>query len=105
MSYYYNNFFHKYLRLDTKKSYEKAIRQLCKHCDVIYPNEITRTHLLNWRNNVVGEGIKPITWNSYLRHLKCLYKFGIENDLLLYKENPCNNLFLRVGKPKKKNSY
>lgn len=69
---------------------------------MVYPNEITRTHLLNWRNTVVGEGIKPITWNSYLRHLKCLYKFGIENDLLIYKENPCNNLFLRVGKAKRK---
>ncbi|MGR6646995.1 tyrosine-type recombinase/integrase, partial [Avibacterium paragallinarum] len=78
------------------------MRQLCRHSDVVYPNEITRTHLLNWRNTVVGEGIKPITWNSYLRHLKCIYKFGIEQSLLDYKENPCNKLFLRVGKAKRK---
>ncbi|WP_245872593.1 conjugal transfer nickase/helicase domain-containing protein [Avibacterium endocarditidis] len=71
-------------------------------CYVIYPNEITRTHLLNWRNTVVGEGIKPITWNSYLRNLKCLYKFGIEQKLLDYKENPCNKLFLWTGKAKRK---
>ncbi|MFZ7242863.1 tyrosine-type recombinase/integrase [Avibacterium avium] len=78
------------------------MRQLCRRCDVIYPNEITRTHLLNWRNTVVGDGIKPITWNSYLRHLKCLYKFGIEQNLFNYNENPCDKLFLRVGKPKRK---
>lgn len=69
---------------------------------MLYPNEITRTHLLNWRNTVVGEGIKPITWNSYLRHLKCVYKFGIDNNLLSYQENPCNNLFLREGRAKRK---
>ncbi|HHF4335537.1 tyrosine-type recombinase/integrase [Haemophilus influenzae] len=58
--------------------------------------------LLKWRNNVINTKVKPVTWNSYIRHLKSIYKFGIEQHLLDYKENPCNKLFLRTGKAKRK---
>lgn len=95
-------FFCRYLREDTKKSYEKAIRQLHKQCNIDYPSELTRDRLLSWRNNVVGLKMKPVTWNSYLRHIKCIYKFGIEQNLLDYTENPCEKLFLRTGKARRK---
>ncbi|WP_077500550.1 tyrosine-type recombinase/integrase [Rodentibacter rarus] len=102
MSFYCKNFFHRYLRADTKKSYDKAIRQVRKHCGVEYPSQITTEMLLKWRNNVIDTKVKPVTWNSYIRHLKSIYKFGIEQKLLNYEENPCNKLFLRVGRPKRK---
>lgn len=102
MSFYYKNFFHRYLRSDTQKSYDKAIRQVRKHCGVRYPSQITTEMLLKWRNNVINTKVKPVTWNSYIRHLKSIYKFGIEQHLLDYKENPCNKLFLRTGKAKRK---
>ncbi|EFM91139.1 tyrosine-type recombinase/integrase [Actinobacillus pleuropneumoniae] len=102
MNFYYKNFLHRYLRADTKKSYDKAIRQVCKQCEIEFPSQVTSDVLLAWRNRVVGTKIKPVTWNSYLRHLKCIYKFGIEHNLLNYQENPCNKLFLRTGKAKRK---
>lgn len=73
-----------------------------KHCGVEYPSQITTEMLLKWRNNVIDTKVKPVTWNSYIRHLKSIYKFGIEQKLLNYEENPCNKLFLRVGRPKRK---
>ncbi|WP_077545450.1 tyrosine-type recombinase/integrase [Rodentibacter genomosp. 2] len=102
MSFYCKNFFHRYLRADTKKSYDKAIRQVRKHCGVEYPSQITTEMLLKWRNSVINTKVKPVTWNSYIRHLKSIYKFGIEQKLLNYDENPCNKLFLRVGRLKRK---
>ncbi|WP_418251521.1 tyrosine-type recombinase/integrase [Gallibacterium anatis] len=90
------------MRKDTQKSYDKAIRQLRKQCKIEFPNQLTSEQLLIWRNSAINSKIKPVTWNSYLRHLKCIYKFGIEQNLLDYEINPCNNLFLRTGKPKRK---
>ena len=75
---------------------------MVKHCEVTYPDEITVDILLNWRNRAVNQSFKPITWNSYIRHLKVIYKFGIENELLPFIKNPFDKFFLKVGKPKRK---
>lgn len=102
MKSYYKIFLYKYPRGDTIKSYQKSIRLLQRNCNVMYPNEISSLLLLDWRRTAVGSNIKPITWNSYLRHIKAIYKFGIEQNLLDYQDNPCNKLFLREGKAKRK---
>ncbi|TRC20398.1 site-specific integrase, partial [Mannheimia haemolytica] len=31
--------------------------------------------LIEWRNQIVGDKIKAVTWNNYVRHLKALYNF------------------------------
>ncbi|AAP95781.1 tyrosine-type recombinase/integrase [[Haemophilus] ducreyi] len=84
------------------KSYEKAIRQLKKNCKVEYPDDLTVTSLLEWRKNVVDKSISPVTWNSYIRQLKTIFKFGIEYEILSLEKNPFNKLSVKEGKHRKK---
>ncbi|OOF36541.1 integrase [Rodentibacter mrazii] len=84
------------------KSYEKAIRQLQNNCDFKYPDEVSELQLLQWRKRVVGKSIIEVTWNSYIRQLKTIFKFGIERQLLSFTQNPFNALFIREGKRKRK---
>ena len=43
-----------------------------------------------------------MTWNSYIRQLKTIFKFGIEKQLLPFTKNPFDGLFIREGKKKRK---
>ncbi|HDL5155042.1 TPA: site-specific integrase, partial [Mannheimia haemolytica] len=58
--------------------------------------------LIEWRNQVVGNTIKAVTWNNYVRHLKALYNFAIAQGLLCMSSNPFNHLFIRESRRKKK---
>ena len=84
------------------KSYEKVIRVLKHNCAIHYPDEISQLQLLQWRKAVVNISIVPVTWNSYIRQLKNIFKLGIEHNLLPFEKNPFSNLFIREGKSKRK---
>ncbi|GAB1670828.1 site-specific integrase [Mannheimia haemolytica] len=58
--------------------------------------------LIEWRNQIVGDKIKAVTWNNYVRHLKALYNFGISQGSLNINRNPFNRLFIRESKRRKK---
>ena len=95
-------FLYRHLRIDTIKSYEKAVRQLQKNCSLQYPDEISDSLILQWRKRVVGQSIIEVTWNSYIRQLKTIFKFGIKKQLLPFTKNPFDGLFIREGKKKRK---
>ncbi|HDL5969892.1 TPA: site-specific integrase, partial [Mannheimia haemolytica] len=61
-------------------------------------NEITTDMLIEWRNQIVGDKIKAVTWNNYVRHLKSLYNFGLSQGVLNINQNPFNQLFIRESK-------
>ncbi|MGX3020407.1 tyrosine-type recombinase/integrase [Ursidibacter sp. B-7004-1] len=65
------------------------------------PQEITDEHIIEWRN-IMLQKAKPISWNNYARHLRSIYNFGIENELLIFRKNPFKVFFVREGKEKKK---
>ncbi|PJG82595.1 tyrosine-type recombinase/integrase [Caviibacterium pharyngocola] len=58
--------------------------------------------ILNWRKKIVDTTIKPITWNSYNRHLKAIFSFAIKHNLISIEQNPFDGLFIKQGKNKKK---
>ncbi len=95
-------FLYRHLRIDTIKSYEKAVRQLQHNCNLKYPDEVSKLLILQWRKAVVGKSIIEVTWNSYVRQLKTIFKFGIEKQLLPFTKNPFDGLFIREGKKKRK---
>ncbi|HHE9466395.1 TPA: site-specific integrase, partial [Haemophilus influenzae 10810] len=78
------------------------MRQLQKNCSIQYPDEISDSLILQWRKRVVGQSIIEVTWNSYIRQLKTIFKFGIEKQLLPFTKNPFDGLFIREGKKKRK---
>ncbi|OOF80855.1 integrase [Rodentibacter ratti] len=78
------------------------MRQLQNSCNLKYPDEVSELELLQWRKRVVGKSIIEVTWNSYVRQLKTIFKFGIEKQLLSFKSNPFDGLFIKEGKRKRK---
>ncbi|OOF48724.1 tyrosine-type recombinase/integrase [Rodentibacter trehalosifermentans] len=78
------------------------MRQLQNNCNLKYPDEVSELELLQWRKRVVGKTIIEVTWNSYIRQLKTIFKFGIERKVLPFTQNPFNALFIREGKRKRK---
>ncbi|MBE2894341.1 tyrosine-type recombinase/integrase [Spirabiliibacterium falconis] len=95
-------FFFKYLSPATIESYQKAVRRLLVFYPDIKPAELTSELILEWRSQVLNIEVKPVTWNSYIRHLKALFSFAIEQKLILIKCNPFAKLFVRAGKGKRK---
>ncbi|MGR3807740.1 tyrosine-type recombinase/integrase [Pasteurella testudinis] len=78
------------------------MRRVQHHCPGLLPHEITTEHLLNWRKIALNTTIKPITWNSYIRHLRALYSFSIKKGFIQLRENPCDDIFVEEGKTKRK---
>lgn len=87
--------------LKTQSGYAMCVRVMKRHIKTDYPTEVTKRQVLAWRAEVVRrpgrpDGISEVSWNTYSRHLKALYNFGIERGYL--SENP----FIRVNlKPPK----
>ncbi|HDL5730742.1 TPA: phage integrase SAM-like domain-containing protein, partial [Mannheimia haemolytica] len=81
-------FYRHYLRADTKRSYNNIIRIIKKRYPNLNANDVTTDMLIEWRNQVVGNTIKAVTWNNYVRHLKALYNFAIAQGLLCMSSNP-----------------
>lgn len=73
---------------------------LIKYPD-IKPQDITPEHIIEWREDMLKRA-KEISWNNYVRHLRSIYNFGIEHELLIFKKNPFKSFFIKEGREKKK---
>lgn len=69
----------------------------------VLPSEVRRVDVLKWRRDIVvshenPQGIAETSWNNYARHLKSLYRFGIQHELIPIKTSPFEGVFLREKK-------
>lgn len=83
------------------RSYRNVVTQLLNHYPNLRPQDITDEHIIEWRDVILSRA-KSISWNNYARHLRAVYNFGIENELLKFKRNPFKAFFVREGREKKK---
>lgn len=102
-------FFSRVLRKETEKTYRKIISKLEDTLDVFnqrgYESDIQqldRHILLEWRRQELNKGLSPTSWNTYIRHLKAVFNYGIDQGLLTYDKNPFAELTITVPKKKKK---
>lgn len=102
-------FFCRVLRKETEKTYRKTISKLEDTLDVFnqrgYESDIQqldRHILLEWRRQELDKGLSPTSWNTYTRHLKAVFNYGIDQGLLTYDKNPFAELTITVPKKKKK---
>ncbi len=65
------------------------------------PQDLTPQDIIIWRKKIL-ETAKPITWNGYLRHMRSLYNFAIDNEFIDISKNPFLRLSLKTGKEKRK---
>lgn len=77
------------------------VTQLLVQYPDLMPKDITAQHIIEWRQ-VILERAKPISWNNYVRHLRSIYNFAIEQELLQFQKNPFKSFFIKEGREKKK---
>lgn len=93
---------YKKLRPSTVKSYEKVLSLFLRmNSQLSTPDALTVEEVIKWRTEVL-KTTKPITWNSYLRHMRSFYNFAIDNEFVSLSKNPFLKLSLREGKEKRK---
>lgn len=85
----------------TIRSYQNVIAQIVKFYPDKEPEQISKLYLLEWRKYCLNK-MSPITWNSYIRHLKAIFNYAIDNELFEYPKNLFKGLMVRPDKPKKK---
>lgn len=85
----------------TIRSYQNVVAQIVKFYPDKEPEQISKFDLLEWRKYCLNK-MSPITWNSYIRHLKAIFNYAIDNELFEYPKNLFKGLMVRPDKPKKK---
>lgn len=97
--------FSRIIRKDTVSSYRKAINKLqtlLNEHQGMDIHSLERKLLLTWRSKELNRGLAYVSWNTYVRHLKAIFNYGIEHNLLHYPKNPFLELTVPVPKKKKK---
>ncbi|MFD1260360.1 MULTISPECIES: tyrosine-type recombinase/integrase [Entomomonas] len=97
--------FSRIIRKDTVSSYRKAINKLqtlLNEHQGMDIHSIEPKLLLTWRRKELNRGLAYVSWNTYIRHLKAIFNYGIEHNLLHYPKNPFLELTVPVPKKKKK---
>lgn len=92
---------HHVLRPRTEEGYRDALEKLRKN--IATPiDTLSIDELLSWRRKELKKGLSPISWNTYMRHLKALFNHGINQGTLPYQKNLFAALFVREGQKQKK---
>lgn len=97
-------FFVRHLKPRTQNSYQGALTQFTKNMNkqgLRLASEVTQFHILTWRKKALSE-IREVSWNCYVRHLRALYNFGIDQGLLNTVTNPFKGVTIREPKKPKK---
>jgi len=90
-----NEFFKfKFLRPESKNNYRKIVNYFCNSHIDLEPDYITTDNILYWREEMLNK-IKPVSWNTYVRHLKSLINFGIKKNILKRKDNPFEGMNIK----------
>lgn len=53
----------------TRRSYKNVIAQIVRFYPDKEPEQVSKLDLLEWRKHCLNK-MSPITWNTYIRHLK-----------------------------------
>lgn len=90
------------LKASTRQSYGVACRALIRQIGDCIVEEIDRNTVTQWRKNVLRITLKEVSWNTYMRHLRGLYQFGLDVGLIGLTKNPFDDSSVRCPKRPKK---
>ncbi|WP_319060453.1 tyrosine recombinase XerC [Pseudomonas aeruginosa] len=78
------------LREASQKTYRAATRALMRHFGpAITVQEINHRRVLEWRREALGRGLSKRSWNTYSNHLRTIWGYAIECELLPHAQvNP-----------------
>lgn len=96
-------FFAHRLRPATEWSYNKVVRGFRHYSGDTLPAHITHRQVLEWRRYLLNEKRQSTqTWNNKIAHLRALYNFGMEHEILPSGKNPFNKSNVQRDTRKKK---
>lgn len=92
------------LRPATVWSYRKTVASLRKFAgDNILPEQINQNLVVDWREHIIyGELQSKVTWNNKVTHMRALFNFAYDRNILPREKNPFNGVSVRPDKKKKK---
>ncbi len=82
------------LREDSEITYKKIIHYFVESNQQLSPENLTEDDVIKWRKCLLTQ-IKPVSWNTYARHLHALMNFGIKQKILIRTDNPFSNVQIR----------
>jgi integrase len=89
--------FHHVLSPKSEDNYRMCVERLHRSIKADI-NNLEYSPLLKWRRRELSNGLSPVSWNTYVRHLKVLFNHGIEHGKLPYQKNPFALLTVKVPK-------
>ncbi|HBZ6963540.1 site-specific integrase [Salmonella enterica] len=96
-------FFAHRLRPATEWSYNKVVRGFRRYSGDTLPAQITHRQVLEWRRYLLQEKQQSAqTWNNKIAHLRALYNYGMEHEILPPGKNPFNKSNVQRDTRKKK---
>lgn len=88
------------LRESSAKTYRACCRAFVRRFGNISVDHTARDEVIKWRRDFLAMDRSRRSWNTYSSHLRTIFKFGIEQNLLIASANPFSNT--RVTPPRKK---
>lgn len=82
------------LRVDSQITYKKILQYFVASHQKISPEKLTVDDVIKWRKSVLIK-LKPVSWNTYARHLHALMNFGIKHNLLKRPDNPFSKVQIK----------
>lgn len=59
----------------------------------VSPHQITHRDVLRWRRNELKErNLSTHTWNNKVAHMRAIFNFAIERELIDHEKNPFNDV-------------
>ncbi len=66
----------------TAKNYQSIVHLFSNYCHDIPVNNINYLHIKQWKDEILQQA-SPVTWNTYLRHMKALFKFALKKKIII----------------------
>jgi integrase len=90
------------LRSSSCKTYISSVNKFVLKFGERALEEITNRDVLLWRKELLSDGLQKRSWNTYSSHLRTIFKFAIEEELLDLLKNPFNKTSVIPPKRRKK---
>ena len=91
-------------KFSTANSYQDALNSLIRFFgrDGIAYNDITRTNLHRYQDDLLKRGLSRNTVSTYMRRVRCIYNQAVENEKAPYIPNLFKGIFTGVESCRKK---
>lgn len=90
------------LRPASASTYHSSTRAFIRKFGNCLAEMVTHRDVLAWRKQELDRGLSKRSWNTYSSHLRTIFKYGIEEEVVTLAKNPFNKTSVIPPRRKKK---